>query len=236
MRTKGRTFWAPPFSESSLGDSTANGPAWLFMLKTPSLLTDAMLPGHFGLFLLGGEQRLGDLARHGSWNRPEVLLRDAAFSQVWFWRKCRGLVVMVMGVCDVYSVGMVVVAVRRKPWRNDHRSRMAAAGGRLQIVQHLRLGDAVANGEVGRLGLFRVHGPSLAGGPRVQCVGPCWRLRGGLDKVALAQGGDAAAGTAGQGGVTTIQARLWTGGRGRYRVKGRLAGERETQFKRQNYI
>lgn len=89
---------------------------------------------------------------------------------------------------------------------------MTTTGSGFEWVQNFWLGDAVAYREVGALGFLCVRGPGLAARHRVQGVGTSWRLGGGLGEVALAQGGDATAGAAGQGGVTAIQARLWTGG------------------------
>lgn len=60
-------------------------------------------------------------------------------------------------------------------------------------VEDVGLGHAVADGNVGRLHVL-ICGPGLAGhGVQGVCAG---RLLGGLPKVALAQGGHAAAGAA----------------------------------------
>lgn len=87
--------------------------------------TNAMFPCHLGLLLLVSEQRLGDLAGHGPWNRPQVLFRDAPFPQVGFGRQSRWrLMVVVVRVGDVYCMWvvmvemevMVVVAIGGYPW------------------------------------------------------------------------------------------------------------------------
>lgn len=89
-----------------------------------------MFPGHLGLFLLVGEQRLGDLAGHRPRNWPQVLFRDAPFPQVRFGRQCRcRLMVVVVWVGDVHCVWgvmvemevMVVVAIRGYPWGYTQR-------------------------------------------------------------------------------------------------------------------
>lgn len=178
------------------------------------LFADSMLPGHFSLFFLVGEQRLGYLAWHGPRNRPQVLFRDASFPQVGFWGKSRSrVVVMIVGVGDVNCVWMVVVKVHVMvvmtiwgySWGYAQRGRVTAARSGLEGIQNFGLGDAVAHGEVGALGFLRVRGPGLAARHGVQGVGSCRRLGGGLGEVALAQGGDATAGAAGEGGVTAIQ-------------------------------
>ncbi len=69
-----------------------------------------MFPGHLGLLLLVNEQRLGDLAGHWSWNRPQVLFRDAPFPQVRFGRQSRyRLMVVVVRVGYVYCMWVVMV-------------------------------------------------------------------------------------------------------------------------------
>lgn len=109
------------------------------------------------------------------------------------------------------------------------RGGVAAAGRGFDSVQDFGLGDAVPDGLVERVQVFLVGGPGLAAGDGVQ--GVCATGRGvgggGGPKVALTEGGDSGAGAARQGGVTAIQDGLWTGGRGRYRVQGRLQRERE---------
>lgn len=68
-------------------------------------------------------------------------------------------------------------------------------------------------------------GPQVAG-EGLQGVVPDWTgLRVLTSVVALTQGGDAAAGTARQGGVTAPQGRLRAGGRPWDRVEGRLGEE-----------
>lgn len=102
---------------------------------------------------------------------------------------------------------------------------MAAAGWGLDSVQDFRLRHAVPDGLIGRVEVLLVGGPGLAAGDGLQGVCAAgWgvRRRGGATKVALTEGGDSRAGAARQSGVTAIQDGLWTGGRGRYRVKGRL--------------
>lgn len=198
-----------------------------------------MFPCHLGLLLLVSKQRLGDLAGHGSRDRSQVLFRDAPFPQVRFGRqsRCR-LMVVVVRVGDVYSMWVVMVemevmvgvAIGGHPWGYTQRGWVTTARSGLERVQNFRLGDAVAYGEVGTLGFLCVRGPGLAARHRVQGVGSSRRLGGGLGEVALAQRGDATAGAAGQGGVTAIQARLWTGGWGRYRVQGRLVRKGKAGF------
>lgn len=116
--------------------------------------TDAMFPGHFSLFFLVGEQRLGDLAWHGPWNWPQVLFGDASFSQVGFGGKSgRRVVVMIVGVGDVNCVWMmvvkvhvmVVVTIRGYSRGYTQRGREAAARSGLERVQNVGLGDAVAH-------------------------------------------------------------------------------------------
>jgi len=70
-----------------------------------------MFPRHLGLLLLASEQGLGDLAGHGSWDRSQVLFRDAPFPQVRFGRQSRRrlMVVVVVRVGDVYSMWVVMV-------------------------------------------------------------------------------------------------------------------------------
>ena len=108
------------------------------------------------------------------------------------------------------------------------RGGVAAAGRGFDPVQDFGLGDAVPDGLVERVQVFLVGGPGLAAGDGVQ--GVCATGRGvgggGGPEVALTEGGDSGAGAARQGGVTAIQDGLWTGGRGRYRVQGRLQRER----------
>lgn len=105
-----------------------------------------------------------------------------------------------------------------------------AAGGRgFDPVQDFGLGDAVSDGLVRRVQVLLVGGPGLAAGDGLQGVcaaGGGVGGRGGAAEVALAQRGDSRAGAARQGGVTAIQDGLRTGGRGRYRVQGRLERER----------
>lgn len=109
------------------------------------------------------------------------------------------------------------------------RGGVAAAGRGFDSVQDFGLGDAVPDRLVKRVQVFLVGGPGLAAGDGVQ--GVCATGRGvgggGGPEVALTEGGDSGAGAARQGGVTAIQDGLWTGGRGRYRVQGRLQRERE---------
>lgn len=88
-----------------------------------SLLTDAVLPGHFSLLILGRcDYGLGDLAWHGSGCRGRrcglgvqgVFFRDAPLSEVGFWGQgWRGLVEVVERwvVGDVVRVEVVVVEV-----------------------------------------------------------------------------------------------------------------------------
>lgn len=84
-----------------------------------------MFPGHLGLLLLVSEQRLGDLAGHWPWNRPQVLFRDTPFPQVRFGRQSRyRLMVVVVWVGYVYCMWvvmaemevMMVVSVSGHPW------------------------------------------------------------------------------------------------------------------------
>lgn len=127
-----------------------------------------MLPCNFSLVFLVGEKWLRDLAWHWSWHRSQVLLWDAAFSQVWFRGKCWSWL-MLMKVVMAYVPSMdMVVPVWRQHWHDAHRCRVAAAGGWLQAVQDIRLRDAVADG-AWHLCLVCVRGPCLATGRRVQC-------------------------------------------------------------------
>lgn len=84
-----------------------------------------MFPGHLGLLVLVSEQRLGDLAGHWPWNRPQVLFRNTPFPQVRFGRQswC-WLMVVVVWVGYVYCMWvvmaemevMMVVSVSGHPW------------------------------------------------------------------------------------------------------------------------
>lgn len=108
------------------------------------------------------------------------------------------------------------------------RGRVAAAGRGLDSIQDFRFGDAVPDGLVRWVEVLLVGGPSLAAGDGLQGVcaaGGGVRGGGGATKVALTEGGDSGAGAAWQVGVTAIQDGLWTGGRGRYRMQGRLERE-----------
>lgn len=104
------------------------------------------------------------------------------------------------------------------------RGGVAAAGRRSGCVQGVRLRCAAPDGLLGGVQVLRVGGPGLAAGGRLQSV----RRGGGATKGAVAEGGDARAGAAREGGVTAIQDGRRTGGRGRYRLEGRLGGERTT--------
>lgn len=182
-----------------------------------------------------------------------VFFRDTTLSGVGFGGQGWGRLVEVVQrrvVGDVVrvevGVEVVVLGVRqpvlllRRMWSSGggrtqslgldlaaSRGRVAAAGWGFDSVQDFRLGDAVPDGLVERVQVFLVGGPGLAAGDGLQ--GVCatgWGVRGGggAAEVALTEGGDSRAGAAGQGGVTAIQDGLRTGGRGRYRVQGRLGG------------
>lgn len=110
-------------------------------------------------------------------------------------------------------------------WVDPSRGREAAAGWGFDAVQDIWLRHAVLDGLIERVQVFLVGGPGLAARDGLQSVGLAgWGVRGGggAAKVTLTQRGDPGAGAAGQGGVTAIQDGLRTGGRGRYRVQGRL--------------
>lgn len=232
-----------------------------------SLLTEAVLPRHLSLLILGGcDYGLGDLARHWSRSRrgwcrlgvEGVLFRDTPLSEVGFggqgWRRLVEVVERRV-VGDVVWVEVVVIVVElggwqrllllrlwwsssggrtrslgldlapRLGWADTPWGRVAAAGRGLDTVQDFRLRHAVPDGLIGRVQVFLVCGPGLAAGGRLQGVCAAgWGVRGGggAAKVALTEGGDSRAGAARQSGVTAIQDGLWTGGRGRYRVQGRL--------------
>lgn len=101
----------------------------------------------------------------------------------------------------------------------------AAAGCVFDSVQDIWLRYAVPDGLIESVQVFLVGGPGLAARDGLQSVGLAgWGVRGGggAAKVTLTQRGDPRAGATGQGGVTAIQDGLRTGGRGRYRVQGRL--------------
>lgn len=106
--------------------------------------------------------------------------------------------------------------------------RLAAAGRRLGSAQDVRLRYTVSDGLVGRVQVFWPGRPGLAAGDGLQGVRATgWRnrRRDGAAKVAtVTERGDARAGAARQVGVTASRGGWWTGGRGRYRVEGRLGG------------
>lgn len=138
-----------------------------------------------------------------------------SFPLVW-WLRCSG-----QG--QTQNLGLKVSDVLG--WVSSSRGRLAAAGRWLGSAQDVRLRYTVPDGLVGRVQVFLVGGPGLAAGDRLQSVGATgWsnRRRHGAAKGAVTEGGDARAGAARQVGVTASRGGLWTGGRGRYRVEGRL--------------
>lgn len=146
----------------------------------------------------------------------------------WLWGSGQG---------QTHNLGLRVS--KGRPWGRSSRGRVAAAGRLFGSAKDVRLRHTVPDRLVGRVQVLLVGGPGLAAGDRLQSVratagGPGQRRR--APKVAVTEGGDARAGAARQRGVTAIQDALGTGGRGRYRVEGRLGGGEEgPELERQSY-
>lgn len=186
-------------------------------LRLLVLLADALLPGVLPLVLSVAVRGVEDPAGQRDGLRRQLLLGDAALSQVGFGRHGRRLrpavgdVVRAVTGCVVVGrrpVGVAVhprvgmsVGMRVVVWVRSG----AAVVERADLVHGVDLRSAVVDVQVGRCQVLLGRGPQVTG-KRLQGVVPdgarLWIL---ASEVALTQRGNAAAGTAGQGGVTATQ-------------------------------
>lgn len=178
------------------------------------LLADALLPGVLALLLPVAVGRVEDPAGQRDGLRRQLLLRDAALPQVGLGRHGRRLGPAVGDVVGAVS-GRVVVG--RRPVRVAVqagvgvsvgvrvgvrvRGRAAVVEG-ADLVHRVDVGTAVVDVQVGG-GQVLVRGRPQVAGEGLQGIVPDGAgLRILAAKVALAEGGDAAAGAARQRGVT----------------------------------
>lgn len=209
-----------------------------------SVPADAVFPRHLGLLVLGGsDDGLGDVAGRGPG-------RGWRSSTLFFWNPRgfggqgraglmevveRRLVGEVVRVEVLVKVEVGLQSLHLLPWLRcstqghghqlgvgvvgSSRGRVAVAGRMLGSAHDVRLRQTGPDGLVGGVQVLGVGAPGLAAGG----VG----RGGGATKGAVTEGGDARAGAARQRGATATQDRWRTGGRGRYRVEGRLGGREE---------
>lgn len=203
------------------------------------LLADALLPGVLPLVLPVAVRGVEDPAGQRDGLRRQLLLGDAALSQVGFRRHGRRLRPAVGDVVRAVSGSVVVrrravgVAVQAGVGVSvGMRVGVRVRGGAAvvegaDLVYGVHLWSAVVDVEVGR-GQVLVRGGPQVTGKRFQGVVPDGaRFRILASEVTLTQRGHPAAGAAWQGGVAATQSWLRTGGRARDRVQRRL--ERENQ-------
>lgn len=181
------------------------------------LLADALLPGVFPLVLPVAVRGVEDPAGQRDGLRRQLLLGDAALSQVGFgrhgWRlrpAVRDVVRAVSGSVVVrwWPVGVAVhprvgVGVRMRVGVRVRGG--AAVVERADRVHGVDLWSAIVDVQVGRGQVLVGGGPQVTG-ERLQGVapdGPGVRIL--ASEVTLAQRGNPAAGAAGQGGVTATQ-------------------------------
>lgn len=181
------------------------------------LLADALLPGVFALVLPVAVRGVEDPAGQRNGLRLQLLLRDAALSQVGFrWHGWR----LRPAVRDVVRPVSGSVVVRRRPvgvavqpgvgvsvgmWVGVRVRGGAAVVEGADLVHGVDLWSAVVDVQVGR-GQVLVRGRPQVTGKRLQGIVPdgarFWIL---ASEVTLAQRGNPTAGAARQGGVTATQ-------------------------------
>lgn len=233
MQMKGRRQGEESSNWNTTGDSSS--------LRFLMLLTDALLPGMLSLVFPVAVRGVEDPT--GQWDglRLQLLLRDAALSQVgfrwdsWRLRPTIGDVVRTVSGCMVMRRRPMGVAVHPGMRMSMRVGVWVWVWGGAAVVKWtdwvhgVNFWSAIVDVQIRRGHVLLRRGPQVAR-KRLQGIIPdrarIWIL---ASEVTLAQGRNTTAGAAWQGGVTAPQSWLRTGGRARNRVERRLKRETDSR-------